>query len=129
VATLFPDRTLKGGLRRGVNDELALRLHPPPLDPMVFWTLGATAALATVSALGAGAWNQTSYAALADSGDDAITDGAARRALEDDVRTSGLVFWVGTATAVTLGTATGAVSLFVDWGGVRAANAAMPGGE
>jgi hypothetical protein len=129
VATLFPERDLKSGLHRGVNDELALRLHPPPLDPWVFWTLGATAAVATVSTLGAGAWNQTSYAALAKSGDDAITDGATRSALEDDVRTSGLVFWAGAATAVTLATATGVVSLFVDWGGVRAANAAIPGGE
>lgn len=37
IEQLFPDRELKPGRERGVADEVALRLNPPPLPPWSFW--------------------------------------------------------------------------------------------
>lgn len=48
IAELFPDLTLRKGKERGVADEVALKLNPPPLRPWVFWSAaGLTAVLAS----------------------------------------------------------------------------------
>lgn len=46
VEELFPGRPLKGGASRGVADEVALRLDPPPLPAWSFWTTSTGAILA-----------------------------------------------------------------------------------
>lgn len=51
VEELFPDYALRAGKTRGVDEEVALKLNPPPLAPVAFWsvvgTSGGAAALAT----------------------------------------------------------------------------------
>ena len=48
VEQLFPDRELKPNETRGVDEAVALRLHPPPLPAWSFWaTMGTGAALAS----------------------------------------------------------------------------------
>ena len=48
VEDLFTDRTLREGQKRGVPDEIALRLDPPPLPTWSFWGVAGGAAAAGV---------------------------------------------------------------------------------
>jgi len=50
VEQLFPSQPLRPGAMRGVADEVALRLHPPPLPAWSFWTVSAGALAAGAAA-------------------------------------------------------------------------------
>lgn len=50
VEQLFPGQPLRPGVTRGVADEVALRLHPPPLPKWSFWTVTSGAVAAGVTA-------------------------------------------------------------------------------
>lgn len=45
VAELFPDYALRPGKERGVAEEEALRLNPPPLDPWAFYVAAGASGL------------------------------------------------------------------------------------
>lgn len=52
IAELYPDRALRAGQTRGVAEEVALKLNPPPLPPWVFWSMLATGAAVSMVAAG-----------------------------------------------------------------------------
>jgi hypothetical protein len=75
VEALFPDRPLRAGETRGVNEEAARRLSPPPLPAWVFWGGAGTSAVLLVASAAAGAVQLASYGEYKDL--------AARSATED----------------------------------------------
>ncbi len=60
ILKIFPGRDVRPGEERGVSDEVALRLNPPPLPPWATWTVLGTsaAALATGGVLSYLAFDQ-----------------------------------------------------------------------
>lgn len=54
VAELFPERPLRAGVVRGVDQEAALLLNPPPLPPWLFWTTSVAASASLLTGAGAG---------------------------------------------------------------------------
>ena len=61
VETLFPEIPLRAGETRGVDEEAARRLSPPPLPAWVFWSGAGTSAGLLVGALVAGAFQVAAY--------------------------------------------------------------------
>lgn len=129
VAEIFPGRGLREGQTRGVSDEVALRLHPPPLDPWTVYTAGGVGAgFAALAVVGLGLnllFGGVMSAAVADAGPDGGST--------IDKRQLDALF---TATNVSLGAAAVAgagalagfggaalLALFTDWDGSRAASA------
>ncbi len=129
VAEIFPGRGLREGQTRGVSDEVALRLHPPPLDPWTVYSAGGVGAgFAALAVVGLGLnllFGGVMSAAVADAGPDGGST--------IDKRQLDALF---TATNVSLGAAAVAgagalagfggaalLALFTDWDGSRAASA------
>ncbi|MCP4501041.1 MAG: hypothetical protein GY822_13865 [Deltaproteobacteria bacterium] len=120
VKTLFPDRDLRQGQTRGVAQEVALRLNPPPLQPWTFWTIaGATSASFTLAAMAGGLsiFNAIAYQNLLKRSQQETL----RWEELEGVRTqSYLALGTGVAFAgltVALATGAGVSALFVDWQG------------
>lgn len=120
VEELFPDRPLREGLTRGVPDEVALRLDPPPLPTWTFWTsaggtalAGAGAAVFALLARNAEA-DYNRYARQSTTqllpGDQLVEKGQEMDTYAD--ATNGL--WI---TAAVLAAASGVIYLFTDWEG------------
>lgn len=125
VEALFPDFALKPGRTRGVSNELAIRLNPPPFDPWVFWTgVGVTgASLVGASATtffwsGAEGTLQGYVTSHAEAGKQADGDQLAilTRAADDAALVTIVAWSLTGALAVT----TAATAGFVDWMGYRA---------
>jgi hypothetical protein len=121
VETLFPTHPLRPGRERGVGDEAALRLNPPPLPTWAFWTTTGVAAGSLVATGLAGGWwafNQVAYTEMAAGSVDLVVDGADLKARENLVLGAEVLLWslVGTTAGVALTAA--AMTPFVDWRGV-----------
>lgn len=120
VAELFPEHALKPGQARGVPDEVALRLNPPPLPTWVFWSSAATTGAVLVGAAGAATLNRVEKAQL-----DAYTSSADGKTLEgavfvdhaNTIETTAYLTWALVTTATVGAAATGVVALFTDWNG------------
>ena len=125
MEALFPEFALKPGRTRGVSNELAIRLNPPPFDPWVFWSgLGITGA----SFVGASAttffWSGaettlqgfvTSHAQQGKQADGDQLNALTKAA--DDASVIAIGAWSLTGA---LAIATAATAGFVDWMGYRA---------
>jgi hypothetical protein len=120
VQELYPSHALRPGAKRGVAEELVMRLHPPPLPRWLFWTTSGTAA--GLGALGGGAMliaqnkvkAHNAYAARGVPPNDPI-DGAVladKRAEANTWRNAALGLLIG-AGVVAL--ASGTEALFTDW--------------
>ncbi|MCC7075205.1 MAG: hypothetical protein IT383_28085 [Deltaproteobacteria bacterium] len=125
VEALFPDFPLKAGRTRGVSNELAIRLNPPPFDPWVFWTgVGVTGASLVGAAATTYFWNgaETSLQGFvtshAEQGKQA--DGDQLAALTKSADDAAMVAIVAWSVSGALAIATAATAGFVDWMGYRA---------
>ena len=124
VQELFPDVPLKPGAARGVAAEVALRIHPPPLAPWVFWSLAGTSAAALAGGAALTAWNASAYASAQQrtqasvAGPDA--DGQALNADIGAVRTSFTGLVVAYAAGTVLAAGATVTALFTDWSGAGA---------
>lgn len=114
VEELFPDIPLRAGMARGADPELALRVHPPPLSPVVFWGVVLTTGAVGATTMMVGAVNVVSANKYA--GRTEPTQGKDVVANDQFVLVSGIVTWAGVA-ATTVGAASAAViGLFLtDW--------------
>ena len=120
IEEMFPGRALREGARRGVAEEVALRLDPPPLPTWSFWTVAGTAA-ATAAAGGVFGLLETAaqdhYRAQAQSSLTTVVPGG-------DLKTEGRLVTQHAWTANVLWIAAGAIAVaagvmipFVDWEG------------
>jgi hypothetical protein len=120
VAQLFPDVPLRAGAVRGVDPEVALRLNPPPIPPLVtIASIGVTAVLAASTA-GALA-TQLSFMSARDEyaakTATQVQDGATlneKAAAANNAATVALALGISTGIAAA---ATGALAAFTDWTG------------
>lgn len=123
VQELFPDLPLKPGATRGVPEQTALRIHPPPLSPVVFWSLLGGAGAAVVVGGGLTTWNAaTASDALTDldaSVGGKPADGARLNEQLGTIRATfiGTIAAYGAAAALLGGAAIAAA--FTDWDDLR----------
>lgn len=120
VETLFPDFPLRQGRKRGVPQEVALRLNPPPLQPWVFWSALGTAAVATsISAMlgGLSAFFYTDYQRYLERGKTERLDGPTLTAKAALTNRTSVAALTTLGVSATLWAATGVTALFVDWQG------------
>jgi hypothetical protein len=121
VEELFADMPLKEGETRGVPDEIALRLNPPPLPPWIFTTTATAAGLAAVVAVGGGiafTIAQADYSQSAASGSAAAPVSGAELVRKGAATEASWGLMVGAgAGAVALAAGTGVLFLFTDFAG------------
>jgi hypothetical protein len=122
VEETFADHPLLPGESRGVSEELALALNPPPLPTWVFFSGAAVTGgslVASLVALSAYGFSQIDYAVTADR---SVAGAIPGKELVDkgNVVVAGAVA-AGVLGGVTLllGAATGVSALFTDWRGYR----------
>ena len=118
IATLFPDVQLRAGEVRGVSDELAVRLHPPPLPPWAFWsTIGAGGVMASSTVVSATWWaaSQQSFRDVANQARTQATPGLTVKERADALIVAETTMWAcASATVLTIVVAAATVP-FVDW--------------
>jgi hypothetical protein len=116
VAELFPDVPLKPGATRGVPEEIALKLHPPPLPPAVFYGgLGLTGAAGATTAVLAVA-NQIAFNDQLDYRNTAVPfDVATFNKKSDAVDQSALGFWISLGATAVIGAASAVSFLFTNF--------------
>jgi hypothetical protein len=125
VQELFPERALKPGKERGVEEKVALSLNPPPLSPA--WAIGGGATAGVLGALGAltGVANVGLRGALdrklARRGSASAPSQAEIDEQASLVNATATGAWVLIGTAAALGAGAGVASLFTDWRGDREA--------
>ena len=120
VAELFPDHALAKGKTRGVPQELALRLNPPPLPPWAFFTtVGVGAGVLAVGAV-AGVTSNVLTASVQQRIDASVAQETAGRPLKSDfdvavgaADAANALFIAGGACAIAAGT----MALFTDFRG------------
>jgi hypothetical protein len=120
VARLYPARPLRPGLKRGVADEVALRLDPPPLPSWSFWTAAGTTALVLTASGAAGlywAMANADYEELLARSTREDVDGALLEQKGAAWTNAAIATWVLLGSGAALGMGTGLMSLFVDWWG------------
>ena len=119
VEKLYPKRANRPGTKRGVAEELVLRLNPPPIATWTTYTLyGLTAAAAAVMG---GAYMQRGAAqsdldALDTPGDSPIDPAEWSGAYDSWEQWNGVLGGAGYAT-VGLALSSAVISLFTDWEG------------
>lgn len=126
VAALFPEVPLRAGEVRGVSDEIAVRLHPPPLPPWAFWTtLGASGALASSTLVSATWWaaSQQGFRDAADQARKQATPGLTVKEREDTLIAAETTTWALAGATLVGIVATGLVVPFVDWENAGASTA------
>jgi hypothetical protein len=129
IEQLFPEQPLRPGAKRGVPEEVALRLHPPPLPTWSVYSVGG-GALAALAAGGAFALltrsSQSSYNDYAALGKTQEIQGSRLKQLGNDVTNNAFranaLFITGGALALSAGI----MSLFTDWHGYRQPQSATP---
>jgi hypothetical protein len=124
VAGLYPDRTLRAGKTRGVEQAAISRLNPPPLPTWAFWATAGTAVVAFGAAgvshvLATEAHNEydrvvTSAQSTPTPASD-LTTAADRVHARESTRNAFLAVGLG------VGVAAGVEALFTDWRGDRRA--------
>lgn len=119
VQELLPDVPLRAGATRGVPPEVAARIHPPPLDPWVFWSVAGSAGVVTLGGVGFTLINAMSYSSATQKLDASATGPAASGAALAVDRTALQQSFVGLTAcyvaALVLGAGAGVVALFTDW--------------
>ena len=117
VEELFDDRPLRAGETRGVSDEIAVLLNPPPLPTWVFWSTAAVTSASAIGALGLGiaaAYLRYDFNAYQSSGRVQYAESKARA----DRANYALFAAIGvTGVAATASLATAGVAFFTDWYG------------
>jgi hypothetical protein len=125
VKELLPDATLKPGMSRGVPPEIAARIHPPPLEPWVFWSVSAATGVAVLTGGAFTAWNLGAYASanekVQQSQSGTTVSGAALNQDLSSMRTSFVGLVVAYGAAAVVGAGAGVVALFTDWDNARGA--------
>lgn len=125
IATLFPDVPLKPGTTRGVPPEVALRIHPPPLDPWVFWVAAVPAGAAVLAGAGFTTWNLIAWSSAQEKANASVKgDPVSGRELNADigaVQVSFVALTISYGAALAAGIGAGVVALFTDWDNVRGA--------
>jgi hypothetical protein len=128
VEKLFPELPLRAGQTRGVAEEKARLLHPPPVP--VWATAGAgvvvvlTGAAAVSSGVAASLEASSTQALLDRSSDTRTVDGLALQDAQARIDQLALTSNVLTGVAVVAAIATGVVVPFTDWTNAAAAAAA-----
>ena len=122
VEELFPERGLKPGTERGVSQEVALRLNPPPLPKWSFYAAagGAVAALALGGVFGALANSKESeYRRTIRTAQEtgASIDGAELNSVGDSAESHALGANVSYGVAGGLAITSAIIALFTDWWG------------
>ena len=118
VEELYADRALREGKSRGVAEEVALRLDPPPLPPWSFYTVAglAVAAAAAGGLFGILANNAESQFNTTAAGS-GIIQGKVLVDYENDANNNALLANVSYATAGGLALSAAIMFLFTDWHG------------
>jgi hypothetical protein len=118
VEELFQDRQLRDGAQRGVAEEVALRLDPPPLPTWAFYT-AAGAALAAAAAGGVFGLlaneSERQFNSLAKSSGE--ISGRRLVHFQDQANARALGANVSYGTAAGLALTAGIIALFTDWHG------------
>lgn len=125
IEKLFPDHHLREGAERGVPDEMALRLNPPPVPTWGFYSVAGTALVSASVATGFGVAALVSKdrfeTTVAAGSADSPANGAEVVGFENDFRSQrnlSNAFWISTGV---LAIATGVVYFFTDWEGYQEA--------
>lgn len=119
IETIFPDRSLRPGMSRGVPPEIVARWNPPPLKKWVFWT----SAGATVAALALGGvfwglqYDQYVKYKDAQSGESNVVSGSKLKDIENKYDKYSIAKWSCIGVAGGFAIATGVIALFTDWKG------------
>jgi hypothetical protein len=120
IEELFPGFPLRPGFERGVAKEVALRLNPPPLPPIVFWSTAGTTAVVGVAALGALGLNVKTWADNSGRLENATSQRIAATDVKAEQELIDQTFWASVVLGggVAVGTASSVVvALFTDWKG------------
>ncbi|MCC7071642.1 MAG: hypothetical protein IT383_09980 [Deltaproteobacteria bacterium] len=125
VQELLPEVPLRPDMTRGVPPEVAARIHPPPLDPWVFWSVAGSAGALTLGGVGFTLVNAMSFSSATQKLEASTTGPAASgQALAVD-RSALQQSFIGLAACYAAGAVVGAgagvVALFTDWDDVRGA--------
>jgi hypothetical protein len=120
VEELFPEHELRRGKTRGVAEEIALAINPPPLQPWVFWT---TAGTSGALAIGAGMAAVVNGAALLSWQATVRRSRNAPATLDDFAgaeaagNASAVAAWTLLAASGAVAAGAGVAALFTDWEG------------
>ncbi len=126
VAALFPEVPLRPGEVRGVSDEIAVRLHPPPLQPWAFWSALGTSGVLASSTLVSSTWWAASQQGFRDAADQArkqATAGLTVKEREDTLIAAETTTWALAGATLVGIVVTGLVVPFVDWDNAGASTA------
>lgn len=118
VEALFPELPLRSGQTRGVAPEVALRLNPPPLPPVVFWSLAGVTGASAVASASAGALLWVTTTTLQQTYDSAKSTPVTTQQVLDQqgqVVASNVALWSLVGLTLATGVATGFVFPFTDW--------------
>lgn len=119
VATLFPDTPLRAGQTRGISAEMARRLTPPPLSPVILWSgVGVSAVLLAGSGVAAVLQStyQAEYKAIASRARTDVESGAALIAAGNNARTAETAGWALLASGAVIGGLAAATIPLTDFG-------------
>lgn len=119
VETLFPSTPLRGGQSRGISAEMARRLTPPPLSPVILWTgVGTSGALLVGSGIAAVLQStyQQEYAAIAKRARTDVESGAALVAAGNNAQLAERVGWALLASGAVVGGLAAATIPLTDFG-------------
>lgn len=123
VEKLFPDHGLRGGMERGVPEEMALRLNPPPIPTWGFYSVAAAAVASAGAATGFGVAalvSKNEFESEVESGtNDAPAQGSEVVDLQDQFnsrRDLSNAFWISTGVFAIAATV---MAFFTDWEGYQ----------
>ena len=120
VAELFPDVTLREGRKRGVDEEVALRLNPPPVPTWAFWSVAGVSATVLASGLALGGANLLVVAQFngrIEEAKDQPVDYQRVQPLMTLANVTAVGAWALVLGGVALGAGAGVMTPFVDWKG------------
>lgn len=123
VEECFPDVPLRPGQTRGVDDAIALRLHPPPVPT---WAFYADAAVVTTLGVAGGAFAVLNRVVVADHdqfvaatvGGGTSVRGVDVRAKQDAIGQTAIASWVLLGGAAVAGISLAVLAPFTDWDGL-----------
>jgi hypothetical protein len=118
VQALYPDRSLRANVVRGVDPEVVKRLNPPPLPRWVFaaTATGAVTCLAAGATFGLMARNsQSDLQALADQSQSSVVSGAEWKSLQDQLDSNAKMANAFLAVGAGLAVAATVEAFFTDW--------------
>lgn len=127
VEELFPDVPLRPGAKRGVDEAIVLRLHPPPVPTWAYWSTAVATGTVAAGAIGAAVWNSTARADhdafVGSTLGGAAVRGVDVRAKQDAVALTAVSSWVLIGGALAGGGALVLMAPLTDWDGLAAGGA------